>query len=79
MNSELYSAVLSEEELKKIKRKGKLVNINYKTPKLQKELLKNTKWIDYGFVDSSDFIRRTVDKELIELGLLVRKNNKRPR
>jgi hypothetical protein len=57
------------------KKKEKLVKKTYRTPQLQKDILDKTEWKDYGFVNDSDVIRRSVDRTLEELKLLNRNNS----
>lgn len=44
----------------------------FRLPPLQKDILDNTEWADFGYINDSDFIRRCIDEKLIELGLLKR-------
>jgi hypothetical protein len=57
------------------KPKEKLKKKTYRTPQLQKDILDNTKWEEYGYINDSDLIRRSVDRTLEELNLLNRKKN----
>lgn len=45
-------------------------------PQLQKRILEETEWKDYGFINEHDLIRRILDVALIDLGLLKRRANK---
>jgi len=68
--------IKSDSNINKIKKKQeKLVKKTFKLPQLQKDILDNTEWKDYGFVNDSDVIRRSLDRTLEEIGLLKRNNN----
>lgn len=41
-------------------------------PQLQKTILEETEWKDYGYINEHDLIRRILDEALINLGLLDR-------
>lgn len=57
------------------KKQEKLVKKTFKLPKLQKNILDETDWTEYGFLNDSDVIRRSLDRTLEEVGLLNRNNS----
>ena len=51
----------------------------FRLPELQKTILEDIDWKQYGFVNDSDFIRRCIDERLKEMGLLDIKKLNRPK